>query len=205
MVPGRRGISVPFPQARGPPRWCPGTCRVNRRDSGRSSRTSATDRWGSGSSGTSTAVEASSSSRLLSAVVSLCTFHGARVRGPPPGTNVRTAGSTGLETGSGAPAPGTRQDRRAETEPAERCEAAAPPAAGSTEPSRPVPSEWRAVQVPSRSPSSRTIGQAPSDQFEMTVYTMEDEGSCRLVNETPASYPSSQAPSPVASRWNPSP
>lgn len=59
--------------------------------------------------------------------------------------------------------------------------------------------------MPSLVWSNLTIGQAPSDQFEMTVQVIDDVGWCRLANETPASYPSSQIPSPVAARWNPRP
>ena len=50
-----------------------------------------------------------------------------------------------------------------------------------------------------------TTGQAPSVQLEMTVYVVDDEGRCTLANDTPASYPSSQAVSLVACRWNPRP
>ena len=59
--------------------------------------------------------------------------------------------------------------------------------------------------VPKRSLSNRTIGQAPSDQLEMTVYVVNELGWWRLVNETPASYPSSQIASSVAWRCNPRP
>ena len=42
-------------------------------------------------------------------------------------------------------------------------------------------------QVPRCSPRSLTTGHAPSDQFEITVDVIADEGWCRLANETPAS------------------
>ena len=66
------------------------------------------------------------------------------------------------------------------------------------------------AQVPGRSCStrsfsSRTRGQAPSDQFDMTVQVVAEPGSCRLVNDTPASYPSSHTASPVRCRCRPSP
>src|SRR5262245_32297521 len=60
------------------------------------------------------------------------------------------------------------------------------------------------VQVPVPSSTSRT-GQAPSDQFEITVYVVDVDLRCRLAIDTPASYPSSQGRSPSTLTWKPRP
>jgi len=44
------------------------------------------------------------------------------------------------------------------------------------------------------------IGQAPADQFEITVQVTDAEGQCRLIIDTPASYPSSRTASRAAWR-----
>ena len=42
------------------------------------------------------------------------------------------------------------------------------------------------------------MGQAPFDQLAMTVWVVSESGSWTVRRETPASYPSSITPGPVA-------
>ena len=49
------------------------------------------------------------------------------------------------------------------------------------------------AQMPSRSSRGSIIGQALSDQLDMTVQVIELQGWCGLANETPASYPGARA------------